>query len=600
MDDTTPIIDFTEEMTDMPNVQEARHDILPQVSNSENGTAINPDCSEADGLLGESPVRKDDSSINKNVNHSNDSYEFKSYELENLNSNAEACLTETIPGQQESSHSCETSESVKELSETSDERKEFSETSTVQNERKETSVHDDANRSSSTIIDEEDAVEAEKRAASPLTYYQNTSKYGDTMKVLNNQREKGRHCDVIFCFEKEEIYAHSCVLAVNSPYFDMQLEKEYSESSVKRMRTLTFPTTDIQIAEYLIHYMYTSSLGISNEIVEELVRVADILGMADVLQYCSEHLVKNLNINNWLKVKLLSVQYELESVITSVRLFLTNHLPEVMCTTGFLELNAEDISSTLGTCNSNKSRRMEAKILNAVLTWVCHSYEDRKEIYSELLTLVHPELLNAKSVSAMLDLARFQHTGIAASDVSIDFVGKVSNRNNINVEGILEEDDDNNEEVMEGSDDEYKPYSSRKRPRKLLTPQRVHQGEWYYPQKNKRGRPRKEVTIANKKRPRGRPRKSIIKERFPEKKLATELTKEDMKKETNDELPCEASTEYARNKEGEGCVFNNWSLTTADMDINIDEEQVQEALAGDVAATLSPGKKSRLICNVDS
>ena len=583
MDDITATADYTDETTDMPNIQEARHDILPEVRNSENGAVINR--SEAGGELSEIPVKKDDTSIDKKVTLSSDNYEIKSNELESSNLNAEACIIKTKPGEQEINRG-QACEGVKELCETS----------ALHDEMKETASHCDVN---TTTVEVEDAVGAEKKTAIPLTYYQNTSKYSDIMKILKDQREKGRYCDVIFSFEKEEIYAHSCVLAANSPYFDMQLEEEYSETSLKRMRSMTFPTTHIQIAEYLIHYMYTSSLGISTEIVDELVRVADRLGMVDVIQYCSEHLVKNLNINNWLEVKSLAIQYQLESVITSVRIFLTNHLPEVMCTTGFLELNKEDILSTLGNCNSNESRRIEAKILNAVLTWVCHRYEERKEIYSELLTLLHPELLNAKSVSAMLDLARFQHTGIATSDVSVDFVGKISNRNSINIEDILEADDDNNDEVIEESDDEYKPYSSssRKRPRKLLAPQRVHQGEWYYPQKNKRGRPRKEATIANKRKPRGRPRKNILKEPFMGKKRAAELTKEDIKKETNDELSGETSAEHGRHEEGGGCGFKNWSLTTTDMDINIDEEQVQDALAGDVTATLSPGKKSRLIFN---
>ena len=588
MDNITTNADFTEHAIGVPNIQEAGHDILPLVDNSENGAFINPHCSGAGREQSENPVRKDDTPMDKEVHMSNDSYEFKSNGQESLNLNTEACVTKTKCGHQEiqAGHTCEIHESVKELCETS----------TLPDEGKETSLHNDVN---TTTIENEEAIGAEEKTGSSFTYYQNSSKYGDIMKILKDQRDKGRYCDVIFSFEKKEIYVHSCVLAANSPYFDMQLEEQYSDSSFKRMRPLIFPSTDFQVAESLIHYMYTSSLGIATEIVEELIRVADRLGMADVLQYCSEHLVKNLNVNNWLKVKLLAVQYKLESVITSVRMFLTNHLPEVMCTTGFLELNKEDILSTLGNCNRNKSRRMEAKILNAVLTWVCHSYEDRKEVYSELLTLLDPELLNAKSVSAMLDLARFQHTGIAASDVSVNFVGKVSNRNVINIEGIFEADEENNDEAIEESDEEYKPYSrsGRKRPRKLLAPQRVHQGEWYYPQKNKRGRPRKEKTIANRRKPRGRPRKNILKERFVEKKCATELTKED-NKETNDGLPSEMSTEHALHEEGGGCRFNNWSLTTTDMDINIDEEQVQDALAGDVATTFSPGKKSRLICEI--
>ena len=243
---------------------------------------------------------KDGTPIGKKVHLSNDSHEFKSNGQESLNLNTEACIPKTKSG-------------------------------------------------------------AEEKTASSLTYYQNSSKYGDIMKILKDQRDKGRYCDVFFSFEKKEIYAHSCVLAANSPYFDMQLEEQYSDSSFKRMCPLTFPSTDFQVAESLIHYMYTSSLGIATEIVEELIRVADRLGMADVLQYCSEHLVKNLNINNWQKVKLLAVHYKWETVITSVGMFLTNHLPEVMCTTCFLELNKEDILSTLVNCNRNKSRRMEAK-----------------------------------------------------------------------------------------------------------------------------------------------------------------------------------------------------------------------------------------------
>ena len=49
MDDITATADYTDETTDMPNIQEARHDILPEVRNSENGAVVNR--SEADGEL---------------------------------------------------------------------------------------------------------------------------------------------------------------------------------------------------------------------------------------------------------------------------------------------------------------------------------------------------------------------------------------------------------------------------------------------------------------------------------------------------------------------------------------------------------------------
>ena len=180
-----------------------------------------------------------------------------------------------------------------------------------------------------------------------LTYYHSPTKFSDIMKELNAQRDKGRLCDVVFSFEKKHIFAHGSVLAANSPYFEMQLGKEYhSNASMKGMHVLAFPTAVVEVANNLIHYMYTSSLGICSENMDELLRVACKLGMTDVIRFCSEHLEKTLNVDNWLETRLLAVQYQLESVMSSVKIFLKNHLPEVTFTKSFLELAKDDIFST--------------------------------------------------------------------------------------------------------------------------------------------------------------------------------------------------------------------------------------------------------------
>ena len=439
----------------------------------------------------------------------------------------------------------------------------------------------------------ETEIEAERKSneqkPTDLTYYQNDAKWGDVMKELKSQTQAGKYCDVVLTVENSKIYAHSCVLAANSPHFNTQLgEPCISELSAAKMNHVIFPSNSKKIAECIIDYMYTSRLGLTSEWVGEIMSVAEKLGMGDILQYCGEHLVKELNINNWLEVKSLALQYQLEPVTLSIKTFLVNHLPEVMCTTMFLELDKDDVIAILKDFNENKSRRVEAKVFNAVLTWVCHKFEERKGVYSEMLILLRPELLNVKSVSAMLGLARFQDTDIASCDVSVEFIGKVSIRQEVQAIEMFDPKEDN-ETFVDEADEEYKPYTdSKKRPRKLLPPQKLHRGEWYYPRKNKRGRPRKDELHAGSRKSRGRPKKYASRGNNGSKANSSKPLKLQEKLELRDDSHGNGSVE-----ENEVGGFNNWSLTTADMDINIDTIQVNGAAPGEVVASLSPGKKSK-------
>ena len=193
----------------------------------------------------------------------------------------------------------------------------------------------------------------------------------------------------------------------------------------------------------------------------------------------------------------------------------------------------------------------------------------------------------------MLDLARFQDTGIASSDVSRDFISRVSNSSDsfVNNSPEIEEYDEINDEAIEESDEEYKPNrNTRKRPKKVRTQSALRSD--YYDPKEKRKYLGKKL-VPKRRKTRGRPKKNILNQVALENKLTPNTLKEIVDGEAKIEISIKKSEEGTLSKEDIGISFKNWSLTTADMDINVD--QVEGVLPQDVAVSLLPVKKSRSI-----
>ncbi|KAG7277159.1 hypothetical protein CRUP_022622 [Coryphaenoides rupestris] len=95
------------------------------------------------------------------------------------------------------------------------------------------------------------------------------------LKMLNQQRMEGEHCDVVVVVENIEFRAHRCVLAACSNYFKKLFKKQSDEDN--SIVELDFIRSDI--FEEVLNYMYTARLAVRKKDINMMMSSGQILGI---------------------------------------------------------------------------------------------------------------------------------------------------------------------------------------------------------------------------------------------------------------------------------------------------------------------------------
>uniref|UniRef100_A0A3Q4AIR3 Uncharacterized protein n=1 Tax=Mola mola TaxID=94237 RepID=A0A3Q4AIR3_MOLML len=121
-------------------------------------------------------------------------------------------------------------------------------------------------------------------------YMAETVKYVDDehksifLKLLNEQRLEGEHCDIAVVVEDVKFRAHRCVLAACSNYFKKLFKKhEVDNSSVIE---IDFIRSDI--FEEVLNYMYTAKISVKKKDVNLMMSSGQILGIRFLDKLCHQ------------------------------------------------------------------------------------------------------------------------------------------------------------------------------------------------------------------------------------------------------------------------------------------------------------------------
>lgn len=104
------------------------------------------------------------------------------------------------------------------------------------------------------------------------------------LKMLNQQRMEGEHCDVVVVVENIEFRAHRCVLAACSNYFKKLFKKQNDEDN--SIVELDFIRSDI--FEEVLNYMYTARLSVRKKDINMMMSSGQILGINFLDNLCTQ------------------------------------------------------------------------------------------------------------------------------------------------------------------------------------------------------------------------------------------------------------------------------------------------------------------------
>ncbi|XP_028825475.1 zinc finger and BTB domain-containing protein 14 isoform X2 [Denticeps clupeoides] len=104
------------------------------------------------------------------------------------------------------------------------------------------------------------------------------------LKILNEQRLEGEHCDIAVVVEDVKFRAHRCVLAACSNYFKKLFKKHEVDSS--SVIEIDFLRSDI--FEEVLNYMYTAKISVKKKDVNLMMSSGQILGIRFLDKLCTQ------------------------------------------------------------------------------------------------------------------------------------------------------------------------------------------------------------------------------------------------------------------------------------------------------------------------
>ncbi|XP_064603203.1 uncharacterized protein LOC135468734 [Liolophura sinensis] len=137
------------------------------------------------------------------------------------------------------------------------------------------------------------------------------------IKPLLRQRETGELCDVELMLNGLTFTAHKAILSLWSPYFLSMFTCDMREKTTREIDlTESVVLEDDNVFGFILDYMYTGSLVVTADNIEDILRISDFLLLDDVKEYCRQFYrdLGNIDLRNCLRTRFLAENHNLIDV----------------------------------------------------------------------------------------------------------------------------------------------------------------------------------------------------------------------------------------------------------------------------------------------
>uniref|UniRef100_A0A8C3TFI3 BTB domain-containing protein n=1 Tax=Chelydra serpentina TaxID=8475 RepID=A0A8C3TFI3_CHESE len=232
------------------------------------------------------------------------------------------------------------------------------------------------------------------------------------LNAMNALRKSGTLCDVTLRVAHKDFAAHRIVLAACSDYFCAMFTSELSEKDK--------PYVDIQgltasTMEILLDFVYTETVHVTVENVQELLPAACLLQLKGVKQACCEFLESQLDPSNCLGIRDFAETHNCVDLMQAAEVFSQKHFPEVVQHEEFILLNQEEVEKLIK-CDEIQVDS-EEPVFEAVINWVKHSKKERENSLPELLQYVRMPLLTPRYITDVIDTEPFIRCSLQCRDL---------------------------------------------------------------------------------------------------------------------------------------------------------------------------------------
>ena len=182
---------------------------------------------------------------------------------------------------------------------------------------------------------------------------------------LDELRNKKLLCDVHLVAEGAKFPAHRVVLAAASPYFQAMFTGGFKEN---QMSEITLNDMSYQGLNCVLNAIYIGELLLSEENVCDVLPVASLLQLNEIVEHCGRFLAKNVSARNCLFFLSVAEKYDLQEVVDQCNRFVLENFKAISKLMDFKKLSTEQLCNYLSD-DQLRVRKGEIEVYRAALKW---------------------------------------------------------------------------------------------------------------------------------------------------------------------------------------------------------------------------------------
>lgn len=246
----------------------------------------------------------------------------------------------------------------------------------------------------------------------PVTVeYETPDFFRDTYKTLNMFLENGELCDVEIQCGSKSFKCHRIILASISGYFRAMFMGALAES---KQNVVKIQDIDENVMEDMVKYAYSGKIRINVDTVQSILYVASILQIENVARACSDFMKEHLHPENCVQVHAFAIQHNREQLIKYSQDFITENFLEVAKMPEYLSMSPLVIDTIVGSSNLNISNEIE--VFEAVMLWINHDKENRKQHLPSLMSKIKLPLVNTSYLMDKIASNELVRTNLGCRD----------------------------------------------------------------------------------------------------------------------------------------------------------------------------------------
>ncbi|NXI50591.1 KLH10 protein, partial [Chloroceryle aenea] len=210
--------------------------------------------------------------------------------------------------------------------------------------------------------------------------------------TFNKMRLEGEHLDVTISVDGVEFSAHKIILCRCSNYFRALFSSRWNTTE-NRVHKISGTTPEIM--GLIIEYTYTGTVPVTADNVESLLITADYLNVVGIVGLCSEFLKSQLCLENCIGIWKFTATYYCPDLQAAAYIFILHHFKEITeVSPEFTDLSVTELKELIAKDELNV--RQECVVFEAVLKWVAHDPQTRRQHVPELLGKVRLALMTSE------------------------------------------------------------------------------------------------------------------------------------------------------------------------------------------------------------